>query len=77
MTTFFSCHHPRPERVLLAEGWVESCRECLETRKRLDDRGAPSPFWPAARRLERNVGGLRELRTLDGVLLGRPPYPYL
>lgn len=68
--TFLSCHHPHRARVELAEGWIEKCRDCLELRKRLDDRGGRSPFWPAAhRRLTAVPSGL-EYRTLDGVLLG-------
>jgi len=70
--TLLSCHHPRSARVLLAEGWVEKCRNCLATRKRLDDRGGPSPFWPPVGRRE-TYDGCREVRTLDGVLLGRLP----
>ena len=65
--TLHSCHHPHQARVLLAEGWIEKCRSCLALRKRLADRGQPSPFWPAEHR--RQING--EVWTLDGVLLGR------
>lgn len=71
--TLFSCHHPPRARVLLAEGWVEKCRDCLELRKRLDDRGGPSPFWPAAHRRQTFHAGGCEVRRLDGTLLGIVP----
>lgn len=72
--TLFSCHHPFAARVELAEGWVEQCRDCLALRKRLDDRGARSPFWPAEHRRQTVVPAGLEVRALDGTLLGTLPF---
>ena len=63
--TWFTCHHPRSAR--LADGWVESCGECRETRRTRVFGEPVDEWWRPVTRAQTIEDGHMVLRDRRGL----------